>query len=354
MPVLQIKPRSECRWDSVSLGEVLLRFDPGDERIHSTRSFRVFEGGGEYNVARNLNTVFGCSTAVVTALADNPLGRLAEGLIKQAGVDPSEIVWREVDGISGNTRNGIYYIERGFGLRNPVGCSDRGNTAVSQLKPGDIDWRRIFSDLGTRGFHTGGVFTGLSDTTPKVALQAMQAAKESGSVVSYDLNYRDSLWKTRGGREAANKLNYELLPYADVVFGADNFAASVAAYDENQFRRAAETVMSKFPNLKVVVSTLRTVHSASRHDLGAVCFAEGNVHKCQDLTGLEVLDRVGSGDAFAAGFMYGLLNGDEPIVSLDYGLANAAFALTSLGDASSATLEEVRHAMHQGERTVSR
>jgi 2-dehydro-3-deoxygluconokinase len=248
----------------------------------------------------------------------------------------------------------MYFMERGFGLRNPVGCSDRGNTAVSQLKPGDIEWRRIFGELGTRWFHTGGIFCGLSETTPQVALEAMRAAKESGSIVSYDLNFRGSLWDDRGGRDAANRLNYELLPFADVVFGVENFSATVGGYDENRFRSAAENAMSRFPDLKVVVTTLRTVHSANRHDLGAVCFADGKVHKCVDHSGLEVLDRVGSGDAFAAGFIYGILNDEEPLASLEYGLANAAFALASTGDASAATLEEVRHAMHRSERTVKR
>ncbi|HSK73212.1 MAG TPA: sugar kinase, partial [Pyrinomonadaceae bacterium] len=216
--MLNIKDNKDCRWDFVSLGEVMLRFDPENDRIHNARSFRVWEGGGEYNVARSLSKVFRLDAAIITALADNQIGRLVEDLIWQGGVDSSEILWRETDGISRKVRNGMYFIERGFGLRSPVGCSDRGNTAISQLKKGDIDWQNIFNKKGARWFHTGGIFVGLSDTTPGAALEAMRKAKENGAIVSYDLNYRDSLWSERGGRDAANALNHELLPLADVVF----------------------------------------------------------------------------------------------------------------------------------------
>ncbi len=206
--------KKDCRWDLVSLGEVLLRFDPENERIHAARSFRVFDGGAEYNVARNLAKVFRQKTAIITALADNALGRLAEDFILQGGVDASEIRWREHDGRGANTRNGIYFIERGFGLRPPNSCFDRANTAVSQLKAGDVDWRQIFAEKGARWFHTGGVFTVLSETTAETANEAILIAKERGVIISYDLNYRDSLWKTRGGKEP-------------VQFATDYFPASI-------------------------------------------------------------------------------------------------------------------------------
>jgi len=339
--VLKIKDKSECRWDLVSLGEVMLRFDPGDERIHTARTFRVWEGGGEYNVTRNIAKCFRQRAAIITALADNQLGRLVEDLIQQGGVDASEIVWRQTDGIGRNVRNGMYFMERGFGVRPPTGCSDRGNTAVSKLKPGDIDWTKIFAEKGTRWFHTGGIFAGLSETTSQVAAEAMRAAKENGVVVSYDLNYRDSLWADRGGRDAANAVNRELLEYADVVFGVEGFHASLADFPEKAFRRAAGEMFERHPHLKIAATTLRDIKSASRHDLGGVCFANDEVASAIEFIDLEVLDRVGSGDAFAAGFVYGLLSGSEPQRSINLAVASAALSLASLGDGSSATLPEV-------------
>lgn len=345
MSELQIKPGAECRWDLISLGEVLLRFDAGDERIHNARTFRVWDGGGEYNVARGLAKTFRQRTAIATALADNALGRLAEEMIMQGGVDASQIVWRAADGRGANTRNGIYYIERGFGLRAPASVFDRANTAVSQLKTGDIDWNEIFSKNGSRWFHTGGIFVGLSDTTADAAREAMQAAKQNKTIVSYDLNYRDSLWKERGGRDAANRLNRELLPHADVCLGAFDFDSKLSKYDENAFRRAAEKMRREFPNLKIIVSTLREVKSASLHDFSAVAHADGEVYKAKTYENIDVFDRVGSGDAFAAGFIYGLLNSKGAQYAVECGTAHAALAMTTPGDNSMARLAEIEGLM---------
>ncbi len=341
MNILSNKLPENYRWDFLSLGEVLLRFDPENERIHTARSFRVFDGGAEYNVARNLAKVFKQNTAIVTALADTALGKLAEDFILQGGVDASEILWRAADGKGENTRNGIYFIERGFGLRSPSSCFDRANTAISQLKAGEIDWQKIFTEKGARWFHTGGVFTALSETTPDAAKEAMRAARENGAIVSYDLNYRDSLWKTRGGRQSANRLNRELLPFADVVFGAFDFDSKLSNFDENEFRRAAEKMSAELPNLKAVVSTVREVHSASRHDLSAVCFYENQIYKARDYKNVEVFDRVGSGDAFASGFIYGCLAGRDLGYSIECGAAHGALAMTTPGDNSMSTLVEV-------------
>ncbi len=354
MNIFNHKSPKDYRWDLVSLGEVLLRFDPEDVRIYAARSFRVFDGGAEYNVARNLAKTFKQKTAIVTALADNALGRLAEDFILQGGVDASEILWREHDGKGENTRNGIYFIERGFGLRPPNSCFDRANTAISQLKTGDVDWRRIFTEKGARWFHTGGVFTGLSETTPDAANEAMRIAKDSGAIVSYDLNYRDSLWKTRGGKEQANRLNRKLLPFADIVFGAFDFDSKLSNYDEREFRRASEKMFADFPNLKAVVSTLRAVHSASRHDLSAVCFCDNQIYKARDYNDIEVFDRIGSGDAFAAGFIYGCLAGRDLGYSIECGAALGALSMTTPGDNAAATLREVENLIGGGSAVVRR
>jgi 2-dehydro-3-deoxygluconokinase len=352
--MLKTKSRADCRWDLISLGEVLLRFDASDERIHTARDFRVFDGGGEYNVARNLAKVFGRKTAIVTALADNALGRLAENLIWQGGVDTSEILWRAHDGIGANTRNGIYFIERGFGLRAPASCFDRANTAISQLKTGDVDWQKIFVEQKTRWLHTGGIFVGLSDTTPDVAAEAMRQAKKNGAIVSYDLNYRDSLWKERGGRDEANRINRTLLPFADVVFGVPDFDARFADFNRDDFRAAAEKQQAEFPDLNVIATTLREVKSAGEHNLTAVCFSEGEIYKAEDYRDVWVFDRVGSGDAFAAGLIYGLLDDKGLQYAIECGAAHAALAMTTPGDNSMAQLAEIESLMRGAGANVIR
>ncbi len=335
----------------VSLGEVLLRFDPENERIHTARLFHVFDGGAEYNVARSLAKVFRSRTAIVTALADNALGRLAEDFVFQAGVDASKIIWR--DGGT-DTRNGIYFIERGFGLRAPASCFDRANTAVSELKTGEINWHEIFNQGGTHWFHTGGVFAGLSETTPEVAKEAMIEARKNGAIVSFDLNYRDSLWKNKGGREAANAVIRELLPLADVVFGAMDFDARLSQFAAEKFRQAAEKMTGEFPDLKIVASTLRDVHSASHHDLSAVCLTEGEISKSKNYKNIEVLDRVGSGDAFASGLIYGLLAEKDSQYAVECGAAHAVLAMTAPGDNSAATLAEIENLMQGAGGNVKR
>jgi 2-dehydro-3-deoxygluconokinase len=351
---LNLKPESECAWDLVSLGEVMLRFDPGDDRIHAARSFRVWEGGGEYNVARNIAKCFRRRAAIVTALADNQIGRLVEDLIQQGGVDVSQILWRETDGISREVRNGLYFMERGFGSRPPTGCSDRGNTAVSKLKDGDLDLKRLFAENGVRWFHTGGIFAGLSESAAAVAAGAMRTAKESGAVVSYDLNYRESLWSGRGGRDAANALNHELLKYADVVFGIENFDASFSGYSEDGFHKAGDPIISRHPNIQILATTLRDVHSASRHSIAGACIADGQVYKSTDHQNIDVLDRVGSGDAFAAGLIHGVLAGKPVQTAIDLAAASCVLSLASLGDGSSATLAEIERLAAGSSRATDR
>ncbi|MGB8844290.1 MAG: sugar kinase, partial [Terracidiphilus sp.] len=221
-------PDSNRRWDCLSLGEVMLRLDPGDMRIHTARQFQVWEGGGEYNVARGLRRCFGLRAAIATALADNPVGRLVEDFVLQGGVDTSLIRWIPYDGVGRTVRNGLNFTERGFGVRAAAGCSDRGHTAVSQIKPGDFDWESIFgASKGSRWLHTGGIFAALSASTAEVAVEAMDAARKYGTPISYDLNFRDSLWKSIGGKPKAQEINRALVGKLDVLLGNEEDFSSM-------------------------------------------------------------------------------------------------------------------------------
>ena len=365
MAELQLRARESCRWELVALGEVMLRLDPGDLRIHTARGFQVWEGGGEYNVARGLRRCFGLSTAIVTALADNPVGRLVEDLMLQGGVD-QRVRWVASDGVGRAVRNGLNFTERGFGVRAALGCSDRGHTAVSQLKPGEIDWEEIFGRLGARWFHTGGIFCALSDTTPLVAEEAMQAARRHGTVVSYDLNYRESLWKAVGGRARAREVNQRLAPYVDVMLGnEEDFSAAlgfaVKGVDEHlseldpaSFKAMIETVVSAHPNLKVVATTLRNATTATVNDWGAIAWTDGAFYTAPNREGLAIMDRVGGGDSFASGLIYGLLAARGPQYAVECGAAHGALAMTTPGDTSMATLAEVERVMKGGTARVSR
>ncbi len=364
MPVT-IKPKNQCRWDLVSLGEVMLRFDPGDRRIWTTRSFEVSEGGGEYNVARGLRRCFGLHTAIVTAFADNPVGRLLEDLICQGGVDQSLVRWIEFDGTGRSVRNGLNFTERGFSVRPALGCSDRGHSAASQLKAGEIDWNEIFHEQGTRWFHTGGIFCALSESTPEVAMEAMQAARKNGTIVSYDLNYRESLWKAFGGRKRAQEVNRQLAPLVDVMLGnEEDFTAAlgfrVAGVDEHVstievegFKKMIEAVVKEFP-FQVVATTLRKAKTASINDWGAICYQDGVFYQAKHRENLEILDRVGGGDSFASGLIYGFLSGQGAQWAVDCGTAHGALAMTTPGDTSMATLQEVLQVMKGAGARISR
>jgi len=363
---LSIKSKHNCRWDLVSLGEVMLRLDPGDGRVATTRSFQVWEGGGEYNVARGLKRCFGMDTAIATALADNPLGRLVQDLIYQGGVDQSHIRWVEYDGIGRAVRNGLNFTERGFGVRPALGCSDRGHTAVSQLKPGDIDWEKIFGREGVRWFHTGGIFCALSETTPLVAKEAMQAAKHNGTIVSYDLNYRESLWKSIGGKARALEINREIASLVDVMLGnEEDFTAclgfEVEGLDEQHsklevenFRRMIQRSAQEFPNFKVVATTLRNAKTATANDWGGVCYANGELYRAPTRENLEIFDRIGGGDSFASGLIYGFLTNKGPQYAVDCGAAHGALAMTTPGDTTMATLRDVENVMKGGTARVAR
>jgi 2-dehydro-3-deoxygluconokinase len=357
MAKLKIKSKTECRWDLVSLGEVMLRLDPGDERISTARHFRVWEGGGEYNVARGLKRCFGMNTAIVTTLADNPIGRLVEDLMLQGGVSLEYLRWMPFDGVGRTVRNGLNFTERGFGMRAAVGCSDRGHTAISQIKPGEIDWQQIFSQDAARWFHTGGIFCALSESTPLVAQEAMEAANRAGTIVSYDLNYRASLWKSIGGKTKAQEVNRRLAPLIDVMLGnEEDFSAAlgfpVPGVDEQHsmleasgFKQMIGTVMREYPSLAVIATTLRNAKTATRNDWGALCYSDGKFYQAPTRENLEIYDRVGGGDSFASGLIYGFLSGKDPQWSVECGAAHGALAMTTPGDTTMATLAEVQQAM---------
>jgi 2-dehydro-3-deoxygluconokinase len=362
---LKLRPREECRWDEVSLGEVMLRLDPGEERVATARSFRAWEGGGEYNVARGLRRCFNLRTCIVTALADNPVGRLVEDLMLQGGVDLSHLQWVPYDGVGRTVRNGLNFTERGFGVRAALGCSDRGHTAISQLQPGAIDWEEIFGREGARWFHTGGIFCALSESAPLVAREAMEIARKHGTIVSYDLNYRDSLWKSIGGKKRACEVNRELAGLVDVMLGnEEDFSAAlgfaiqgvddnIAELDTAQFRDMIHRAVAEYPNFRVVGTTLRHAKTATRNDWGAICYCGGEFYEARAMPDLEIFDRVGGGDSFASGLIYGLLSGKGPQWAVDCGCAHGALAMTTPGDTTMATFNEVERLMRgSGARVV--
>lgn len=363
---LQIKAPGTYTYDMISLGEIMLRLDPGDGRIKNARSFRVWEGGGEYNVARGLRRCFGLKTAAVTALADNEVGRLVEDFMLQGGVDTSLVRWVPYDGIGRTVRNGLNFTERGYGVRGAVGVSDRGNTAASQLKAGDMDWEYIFGTLGVRWLHTGGIFAALSDTTADVVIEAVKTAKKYGTIVSYDLNYRPSLWKDIGGKAKAQAVNREIAPYIDVMIGnEEDFTAclgfEVEGNDENLkslniegYYKMLGEVVKVYPNFKVIATTLRTVKTATVNDWSAICYADGKVYNGLSLPNLEIYDRVGGGDSFASGLIYGLMTTGDPQKAVNYGVAHGALAMTTPGDTSMASLKEVENIVNGAGARVQR
>jgi 2-dehydro-3-deoxygluconokinase len=366
MAILDIKPAGSCKYDMIALGEIMLRLDPGEGRVRCSREFKIWEGGGEYNVARGLRRCFGLKTAVCTAFADNEVGRLLEDFILQGGVETEFVKWVPYDGVGRTVRNGLNFTERGFGVRGAVGVPDRGNTAASQLKPGDFDWDHIFGKLGVRWLHTGGIFAALSDTTPKLVIEAVQAAKKHGTIVSYDLNYRPSLWKRIGGHKKAQEVNKEIARYVDVMIGnEEDFTAClgfevegvdehISKIDVTAFKRMIEKALKAFPNFKVTATTLRAVRSATRNDWGAVCWAGGKFHESPNREDLEILDRVGGGDSFASGLVYGFMQFNDAQKAVDFGAAHGALAMTTPGDTSMATLKEVENLVKGGSARVQR
>lgn len=363
---LKFRDSSSCRYDQISLGEVMLRLDPGEGRIRAARQFNAWEGGGEYNTSRGLRKCFGLRTAICTALVDNEIGHLIEDFIMQGGVDTTFIQWREDDGIGRSVRNGLNFTERGFGIRGAVGNPDRGNTAASQLKPGDYDWNYIFGELGARWFHTGGIFAALSESTAQLTIEAVKAAKKYGTIVSYDLNYRPSLWKSIGGQAKAREVNRQIAKHVDVMIGnEEDFTASLgfevegvdhdlSTIETDAFKRMIETAVMEYPNFRVAATTLRRVITASRNDWSAICWHDGKFYESRKYPELDILDRVGGGDSFASGLSFGFLEHNEAQAAVDYGAAHGALASTTPGDTSMATRKEVEKLMKGGNARVVR
>ncbi len=363
---IEIKSAESCKYDIVSLGEVMLRLDPGEGRVRTARSFRAWEGGGEYNVARGMRKCFGLRAGVVTAFADNEVGHLIEDFIMQGGVDTSWIQWKPYDGLGREVRNGLNFTERGFGIRGAVGVPDRGLTAASQMKVGDVDWEKLFGEDGVRWFHTGGIFAALSDTTPEFVIEAVKTAKKHGTIVSYDLNYRPSLWKSIGGHAKCQEVNREIAKYVDVMIGnEEDFTAclgfEVEGVDENiskieigAFKSMIEKAVSEFPNFQATATTLRAVKTATVNDWGAICWHDGQFHESNQYPELEIMDRVGGGDSFASGLIYGFLATGDPAKAVNYGAAHGALAMTTPGDTSMVTVKEVEKVMGGGGARVVR
>jgi 2-dehydro-3-deoxygluconokinase len=366
MSVLKIKDAASCKYDQVSLGEIMLRLDPGDGRVRTARNFDVWEGGGEYNVARGLRRCFGLRTGVITAFADNEVGRLIEDFILQGGVDASMIKWEDFDGLGRDVRNGLNFTERGFGIRGAVGVPDRGLTAASKMKPTDFDWEHIFGNEGVRWLHTGGIFAALSESTAETVIEAVKVARKHGTIISYDLNYRPSLWKSIGGLEKAQEVNREIAKNIDVMIGnEEDFTAclgfevegvdeNISSIDVDKFKAMINTAVSEFPNFKVTATTLRAVKTATVNDWGAICWANGEFYEAEHRPNLEIFDRVGGGDSFASGLIYGLIETGDAAIAVQYGAAHGALAMTTPGDTSMATKSDVEKLVAGGGARVVR
>lgn len=351
--MLNIKKACTCQYDLLSLGEVMLRFDPNSSRIRNARSFDVYEGGAEYNVARGISSCFGLRSAVVTSLVDNEIGKLLKNLIRAGGVDLSFLKWEPFDSVGRLARNGINFTERGFGVRPALGVSDRGYTAISKMKPNQINWEEIFGEKGVRWFHTGGVFAALSDCSPEIIIEALKIAKKYNTITSYDLNYRESLWNSFGGLEKCQEVNKNIAKYVDVMIGneedfskclglkVEGISKDLSCLPFEGYSKMIEEAKKQFPNFKVIATTLRLVKTASRNDWSALCWYEGKLFESTKRNDLEVLDRVGGGDSFASGLIYGFLESMGAQKAVEYGAANGALAMTTPGDTTFAIKSEV-------------
>jgi 2-dehydro-3-deoxygluconokinase len=356
--------REKGALDFVSVGALVHRLDPGIIPFRKATECAIYVSGGEFNCAANLSDCFGLNTGIVSAMVDYPIGDLIAERVRAMGVRPFYKRFKH-NGVSGPNMATVYS-DRGLGVRPPVVFYNRSNEAAAQLKPGDFDWKAIFAD-GVRWFHSGGIFAALSDTTGQVIIEGMKAAKEAGAIISFDLNYREKLWNIWGGRERARAVIDEIVKHTDVLVGIGSNEeelqmglgiscpglAEKSKLDSAAFSCMADSVIAAYPNVKIVVTTLRQVHSTNHHTWGAVAWIDGKTYfspTCE----LTVLDRVGGGDGFASGFFYGLLAGEEPADAVNLGWAHGALLTTYPGDTTMATLEQVRDFARGGSARIQR
>lgn len=341
--------RSDAALDFLSLGALVHRLDPGIIPFRKATECQIHVSGGEFNVAANLADCFGMKTAIASAMSDYPIGDLIAERVRAMGVKPIYMHFKH-NGVNGPNMATVYS-DRGFGLRGPVVFYNRANEAAAQLKPGDFDWKAIFAG-GVRWVHCGGIFAALSPTTAELAAEMMREAKAAGAVTSFDLNFREKLWKISGGDEQAVETIGRIVENVDVLVGNEEDlqkglgipgpeVAAKSKLDPSVFFGMIEKVTKKLPHVKVVATTLREVHSTNRHSWSAVAWIDGKTYTAPTAE-LEVLDRVGGGDGFASGFIYGLLKGEAPEEAVKLGWAHGALLTTFPGDTTMATLEQVR------------
>ncbi len=360
MPALNLR-QDACQLDFLSLGALVHRLDPGVIPFRKARSAEIHVSGGEYNVAANLSDCFGLKTGIATAMVNYPIGELVQARVRETGVTPF-YKWFEHDGVRGPNIATVYS-DRGQGVRPPVVFYNRANEAGALLKPGDFDWAKIFAG-GVRWFHSGGIFAALSETTSGLIIEGMQAAKAAGAINSFDLNYRAKLWSSAGGIKRAHEVLRGIAGNVDALFGNEEDlqkglgiqgpdVETKSGLNPDSFFKIIEQVVKQFPNIKLVATTLREVHSTNRHDWAAVLWLDGQKlvsPTCQ----LDVLCRIGGGDGFAAGLMYGLLAGRSPEEALRLGWAHGALLTTFPGDVTMARLEEVEALAKGGSARVQR
>jgi len=360
--MLNIRPASDCKYDLVSLGECMIRLSPpGYGRIEFSPTLEVWVGGGEYNVSYALARL-GLRTAWVGGLNSSPMGAIIRNHARAVGMDVSHAVERKWDGVGKKDRIGLNFSEVGTSKRASTTLYDRGHSATAGIKPGEINWKKLFKEDGVRWFHTGGIFSALSDSTRQVVAEAVRAAHEAGTIVSYDLNFRSKLWKS----EEAIATTKPLVPYIDALIGNEEDFEKVLGYhaegvdieknemDTAAFKKMVERVVKDHPNIKVVGTTLRGVKTALVNDWSAILYTEGKFYDGQQFNDLEIEDRVGGGDGFASGFAYGFLTNKSPQECVNLGVAHGALLMSTRGDTSQITLEELLHTASGGSARIKR
>ncbi len=360
--MLNIKPAGSAKYDLIALGETMIRLSPpGYERIEFSPTLEVWVGGGEYNVAYALSRL-GLRTGWIGGLNSSPMGAIVRNHARAAGVDVSYAVERKWDGVGKKDRIGLNFTEVGTSKRASTTLYDRGHSATAGIKPGEINWNKLFREDGVRWLHTGGIFSALSENTRLVAAEAVKAAHEAGTIVSYDLNFRSKLWSSKEAIETTKPL----VPYIDCLIGNEEDFEKVLGYhaegvdieknemDTGAFKQMVERVVKDFPNVKVVGTTLRGVKTALINDWSAIMWSQGRFYDGPQFANLEIEDRVGGGDGFASGFTYGFLTGRPPQECVDLGVAHGAMLMSTRGDTSQITLEELLHVAGGGSARIKR